>query len=449
MTDIPDDLVTGDVAEEAHPRARSVEAARTAAARVAVYLLAFVSSLAISRALEPEGRGSYYVLVTVATTAVALGHLSVHRAQLVLWSDIRLRRSLAANAVLLGLTIGGLAAVIAWAVVTALGPGIVPVESSALLVLVLVGVPVSAIALYLENLLALGDRLGRANGARLLAAATKASALLVLWLSEALTVGAAVTLWVVAAAVPLLVSVPAAGVRLRAMSSRLAARSVRLSLPFHIGTAAIFLLFRVDVFILNAQVPTFDVGLYSLAVILAELAYLFTDPVAQVVLPNQAGDDLAEAGRITAVAARVNLVVGTVVAGAVVLAAPVFVPLVYGSAFEGSVEAVVALAPGVAALSMVRPIGAFLTRLERPGLLSGLALGALGANVALNLILIPPFGIAGAGIASSITYAALAGAYLVWLRRAAELAPSELVPRLDDFRRPVRRAIDSWRGGRP
>jgi O-antigen/teichoic acid export membrane protein len=55
---------------------------------------------------------------------------------------------------------------------------------------------------------------------------------------------------------------------------------------------------------------------------------------------------------------------------------------------------------------------------------------ALTVNVALNLALIPSWGLVGTGIASSIAYVLLAGSYLLWLYRAANLDMRDFQPRI-------------------
>ena len=55
--------------------------------RAACLVLSVLTSAVIARSLEPEGRGVYYMAVTVATTATMLGHLSGEQAQSALWTD--------------------------------------------------------------------------------------------------------------------------------------------------------------------------------------------------------------------------------------------------------------------------------------------------------------------------------------------------------------------------
>lgn len=68
--------------------------------------------------------------------------------------------------------------------------------------------------------------------------------------------------------------------------------------------------------------------------------------------------------------------------------------------------------------------------------LAGSAIG-LGVNLGLNFLLIPILGIAGAALASSVSYMTLSAIYLYGMYRHAELETKDLFPSLDLFREVV------------
>jgi O-antigen/teichoic acid export membrane protein len=115
-------------------------------------------------------------------------------------------------------------------------------------------------------------------------------------------------------------------------------------------------------------------------------------------------------------------------------AAPLLIPLIFGSAFAHSVAPLLALAPGMWALGMARPSSAFLLRLERPLLMSAMSMAALSVNVGLNLALIPRFGVVGCAIAASVGYGALAAMQAGWLLHATGTPVRRLLPGRDDAR---------------
>jgi O-antigen/teichoic acid export membrane protein len=410
----------------------------TASSRVVIFLMGGVTGIVVSRGLHPSGRGSYSVIITVASMAMVLGHLSIEQSHVYLWSQGAGRKALAANAVWVGLCSGAVAAVVAWILVRVLGPSAIPIYSHTLLAVALLAVPAGTVALYMNGLLILDDRIGRVNASALVGAAAQCVALVALAVAGKLTVGSVVVVWALATALPLVVTIPAFGTRPRDVSLALARRAVGLGLRYHIGMAAVYLLFRVDVLLLNARVSRSDVGLYSLAVTLAEMTYLLTDSVAQVMLPRQISVEMSEASTVTARVARSNFLAAVVALVGIACLGPFVVPLVFGSAFSGAVPALLALGPGILALATVRPVGAYLIRLNRPFVMSAATGTSMVVNIALNLMLIPVWGIVGASVASSVAYTLLAGFYLRWMARAAGVPMRVFVPRLSDVLDPVR-----------
>jgi len=108
--------------------------------------------------------------------------------------------------------------------------------------------------------------------------------------------------------------------------------------------------------------------------------------------------------------------------------APILVPTLFGSGYKDAVVALWLLAPGTVFLALNRVMGDLLQGRGQPLLRSiGQGLGAI-LTIALLLILIPPFGIRGAAVASSVTYGAVflfLAAGLRFARRTRPFAPIE------------------------
>jgi O-antigen/teichoic acid export membrane protein len=405
------------------------------ATKVTLVMLGATASIVISHALGPEGRGAYYVVTTIASTAIVLGGLSLDQAQITLWTRAPNRRPVSGNSVLLGVVIGGAAAAVAAILVVGLGPSVVPIPSYGMLAIALAAVPVGTTVIYVINVLTLQSRMNVVNRGYLAGALAQCVPLIVLGISGQLSVAWVVIVWSTAAVVPLAMLLPAlrgsGGVR----DLPLARRTVGLGLRYHAGTAAYYLLLRADVFILNALEPTTTaVGLYSLAVTLAELTKLLTESVVQVMMPAQVEAGHARAAAVTAATVRMSTLLSCGSVAAMCLTAPSLIPLLYGAEFRGAGSALLALAPGLLALGAARPISTYLLRLSRPMPMSIMFATAMVLNVCLNLALIPPLGIVGASLASSIAYTALAVVQTVWFVRVTGTRLRELVPGLGEVR---------------
>ena len=430
------------------PDSRLPKLVGTVSTRLVLLVLAAIGGIVTARVLQPAGRGTYAVVVAVATTALSLGHLSIEQSNVFLWHRGEDRRALATNALALGLVAGTVAAAAAWVVVEVLFPGAFPGIATGSLATALAAVPFGMALLYLYGIVVLDDRIGRQNAVRASAAALQVSAIAAFAAAGRLTPATVVVIWAVATALPVLGILPGLGVRPRRFSLPLARQALVTGSRYHLGMAALFLVWRVDVFLLNALDNRVQVGLYALAVSIAELSSLVTDSAAQVALPRQIGGPFDDAARYTARVARVTAVGSFALVALIALGGPIAIPLVFGSSFRGSVAPLLGLLPGVLALGLIRPVTSLFIRLDRPLVVSALAIAALATNVALNLVLIPPLGALGAALASTIAYVQLAGCYIVWLLRATPVCAADLLPRRSELGEIVRSALSGLRGGR-
>jgi len=425
---------------------RHVAITVTALTRVTTLGITSITYLLISRILGPAGFGTFTVLVTIATVATQVGHLSLQLSQTYLWINPSLRRSLAANSEVISFLAGSLGGAAAWALVYVLGHRIVPVPGLWILAAAASTVPFTVVVMNLGNIVILDDHIKRVNAAYALGAVCQVGAVIVLALLGHLTVASAVWTWVASEVVPALVLVHALPVSLRDISVPLAKRTVALGLRYHVGVAFLFLLLRADILILNAIVQASQVGRYALAVAIAEVTYLSADAVAQVMLPRQTDATMEASAQLTVRLVRLNAVVGALSAAAIVLATIVVVPVVFGHKYAGVLLPLAVLMPGVIALATIRASNGYLVRLNQPFVFAATAIGAMVLNVGLNFALIPGLGIVGSALASSVAYSALAVCYVAWISAAAHIRLREFVPRRGDF---MSVGVRRRGGGRP
>lgn len=193
-------------------------------------------------------------------------------------------------------------------------------------------------------------------------------------------------------------------------------------------------LIHVDVVMLGSLADSESTGFYKAALSVAE--FLWVIPLALHTLLIHSSSTLwseERHGQITELATRVTrYTVLLVVLMAVGLAALAdrFVPLYYGAEFEPTTTPLLLLLPGVIGFAAARPL---LAISRGSGKIKTLIVGVAGAAVAnllLNGLLIPRFGMDGAAVATSTAYGSMF-LFLVWAARRIGYRP------LDDFR-PVR-----------
>jgi O-antigen/teichoic acid export membrane protein len=406
---------------------------RSVAIRLVLVALGGATGIIIARALHPEGRGAYAIVVAIATAAMALGHLSLDQASVGLWPGHG--EALTANAVVLGplLGIGAAAAAAGLAAAGALGPQVT--RDPAVLALGLLAVPLMTTGLYLGSALMLAGRIRVVDRSQLLSGIVQCGALLAVAAAGRISVAWVVGLWTLAMAAPLALLLPAARPRIRRFDAGLAGRSLSLGARYHPGAVAQYLTQRLDVILLAALASPHAVGLYTVAVTFAELARIPTEALARASLSRQAVADLRVVAAATVKATRMSTALAAVSVAALCLVAPVLLPAGYGAEFAGAVPALFALAPGLFALGAARQVNAYLVRLHRPLTMSASPAVALALNVVAILLLVPRLGIVGCALASSVSYTLIAAIQVARFCRASGTPVGRLLPAPPRLRR--------------
>ncbi|MGJ6964062.1 lipopolysaccharide biosynthesis protein [Streptosporangium sp. G11] len=428
------------------PRALNASAAltrtvQTMASHVLRLTLAAITGVLIARTLQPEGRGIYAMIATTGGVAVIMGSLSIGRSQIALWRDPARHRALVGNGLLLGLGLGLVSTLVTLAVV----PSFVPLPEPGLLLIALLAVPFGVAAVNLNGIAQLRSRNDLVNRGVVASALVLNLPILALAATGHLTVTAVIVCWTAAVSVPFWLLLQSLGLRSMRVEPALARRQLTLSCRYHVGLAAFHLLLTADIFLLGALVSPAEVGLYTVGTAFLTFSRIPADAVTQVALPRQAVEDERDARAVSVRVLRLNLLLSSVFVCALSAASPVLVPLLYGPAFAGSVTPILLLAPGIVALSLLRPVEQYLVRLGRPMTMTAVASGALAANLALNALLIPRWGATGAALAASTAYTAMAAAEIAWFARRTSTEARELLPRLSDLRSVVSALFDASR----
>lgn len=419
------------------PAGVAVTASAALVAQVSTYLLMFVVSILIARALGPAGRGEYYLPITVAMTGLVLVNLGLEAANTFVVSERRFTlRQVAAASTFLAPIAGlvGVAGLTAFYAATdeSLLQG---VSWGALLVPALL-LPIQVHLLWAMNVFALGGRVMRAQLAQFAGALLQVLLLIPAILAGSLTVLYALATYAAWIVVPWLLLVVASRsfAPLRpAFDPRVLRQLVGAGLKLQVALVFTYLLFRSDIFLINLLLGTREVGIYSVAVILAEPVMLLSVPLVLAVLPLQASMTIHDAGRLAFKTARFSGAFALVLAVLVAATMWLGIPLIFGDDFADAYIALVALLPGVVALSMSRALGNWLVRRDRPWLLAAFGAAAFAANATLNVLLLSTVGIVGASLASSIAYIGLTAAMIAWGLPYAGLSAREaLVPTRDD-----------------
>jgi O-antigen/teichoic acid export membrane protein len=212
-----------------------------------------------------------------------------------------------------------------------------------------------------------------------------------------------------------------------------------------------FFNYRVDVFVLGFLRGAQQVGVYSVAVNIAEGLWFISSAIGVAIYARVGQVSREEAAELTARSMRHALLIIGVLAAGAALVAWVGIPLVFGRAYADAVVAFWLLAPGIWIFGLGRIFSTYFTNaLGRPRVPLLIAATSLAIGVPLCLVLIPPLGMNGAAIATSVSYAVAMLLAIVIFARETGIPPRRiLLPDGDDLRGylTVARRIRSALGG--
>ena len=377
---------------------------------------AFAASLIFTRQLGATGRGE---VVFVTNTAGMLALLAGAGTASAL---IRLRASgrhtvdeLYSGALVAGL-INAVASSAVFGLVYALwrDTGFAGVDLPAALAVMGLTVPLLLVA-NVTQVAALDDRLGRVTVATLAGSVVYLAGVVVL-AALGLSVGAVITAFAVGAVVPLVALVwPLRVIRPRWSGGGLTRTLLRLSLGANLAAMSVLVLWRIDVLLVKVTLGFAELGRYSAATSVAEIALVLVMSVRWGLLPHHGSDaPRHEVHATVARLVRTGVAAGALLAVVLGVAAGPLLGLLYGDGFRSAGTALAILVPGVIALGLHYPMFDALYAAGRVKVLTVLGCSVCGLEIVLDLWLLGEHGIVVAAAVSTLCYSLLFGA-CAWL----------------------------------
>lgn len=185
--------------------------------------------------------------------------------------------------------------------------------------------------------------------------------------------------------------------------------AARYGLPAHVSSLFHFLTYRLDLLIVSSVLGASAAGTYSVSLLMAESITYLPQAISLVLLPRTAArsQDLRAVRSMVRRSVTITLVVSSLIGMLLVLVGRTLISILFSFEFIDSYPALVALVPG----AVMGAAGVVLLNatagLGRPGLNAWVAGAATVSLVGLDLLLLPRWGLLGAGVASSIAYGVL------------------------------------------
>ena len=410
-----------------------------------VAVLSLVNVLVVSRVLGPSGRGSVAFLTAIAYLTSNLSTFGVQEANANLAAaEPAQRRSLATNSFVLAIVFGVGAAVFL-TVLIAVFPAVAGESSTGLRWLTFASLPVLVLGIYMRFLVQADYGFAVTNAAWLITPVANVLLNGALAVFGLLSVGTAVATWIggqTLATVILVMYVSRYSAGFGSLDLGLMRRALGFGLRSHVGRVMLLGNYRLDQWLLGAIAGSRELGLYSVAVAWAEALWYLPTTLAAVQRPDLVRAARGHAARQAALVFRTAVLITGLAAVGMIVLAPFFCVTVFGEEFRGSIDDLRILALGSVGVVALKLLGNALTAQRRPGLASTAIGAGFATTIVLDLILIPPYGGAGAASASTIAYLAGGLAIGVLFTRAVGGRFVDLLPRGSDL-------VWFWRSVKP
>ncbi|MDQ7035452.1 MAG: polysaccharide biosynthesis C-terminal domain-containing protein, partial [Anaerolineae bacterium] len=205
------------------------------------------------------------------------------------------------------------------------------------------------------------------------------------------------------------------------------------------------LLLRLDILLIGwIGNGTASVGVYSIAVTIGERIWSLTGMVGFVLVARIASWDARDerSNALTALTIKYTFWLSLILTSTLIIFGQWLINFLFGQEFREAYVALLGLAPGLLMIGVAQILTIDAFGRKEAGSIVPYAVAATVSNIILNFILIPPYDILGAAVASSISYSVYSLALIVRFTRKSDLSWTTLFLLDKDDLRYIRRIVE-------
>ena len=322
-----------------------------------VFVLSLVAGIILARALGPGGRGLYSLALVAPSALVLVANFGVSNALTYHLARRTFRiDQLIGQVIALALILGGVTTVALLVAVALFGKAILPGVPTNLVVIAGLSLPLGLFFYFTLSFCQGLERFVEFNVLYLVNAVALVVFLVPLFWARGnvtLAVGAWSLSWVPTAIVGLVFLARRGRLNVR-LDPAVTRALLRFGLVGYLSFLTNYLNFRLDTFLVNIFSNATQVGFYAVAVSLAETIWYISSAAGTVLTPRVAAGGSTTSDDTTGRVSRVVVATSALGAIALAVAAPLIVPVLFGSAFHPSILGIWLLLPGIMTLSVAR-----------------------------------------------------------------------------------------------
>ena len=412
-------------------------------------LCSVVTSILSAWALGAEGRGDLAIVTLfpfVAVLIAAIGLPFAHRywiAKKPHWS------SAIVTFTLVFCVVASIVAIAVSEIVVPIYVGERSEEVMWLLRLFLLNIPVLMLSEMFRGILEGARSFGWIGAARMSFIVPQAVGYLAFWWFDALTLIIAVAIITVAQLICLFVFTLGVWRELKPRLSwnfAVIRREISYGIRSYPGILTEYGVLRLDQILLAGMASSTLIGLYMIAVALAEITATLASSVADVLMPEVAASKNKETSTaLLGKSLRLTMYAHIAVLIPLMIAAPIVLQIVYGSEFVAATGAFRVLLVASVLWSAGLIVTSGLNGFGFPGLSTTARIASGVVTVVTLIIFLPIFGIMGAAISSLLGYGVMLAVGMFWLhRKRGTKIWTALKPQRDDFSVAKIKSIFKW-----
>lgn len=416
--------------------------------------IGFVTSVLLARYLSPDDRGIYSVATSFAVLAAVLAQMGWPAATIYRLRRVRAEPAQVAGAgLLLVVSVSAVVIPVCIALEPILTEEFLDGAPSRVFYLAVAQIPFQLLFVVFAAIARGSDRFDLQNTARILQSVGAALAVAyVLVLGEGEVTSVLLALLVVHAATTLYLLVTVTlqtGISLRIRTSEVR-DSLRFGAKAYVEVLATRVHERIDIFMIAFLLgDPAQVAFYTIAAGLVSQVRVLPESIGQAAFPQMAGQTDAESASFACKVSRNSFFLVVLMALGLAAIAPIALPLIYGPDYSASVAPFMVLLPGMVLLTVFRVLTRFFAAIDRQNANVVTQLVSTAANLILNLLWIPRYGIVGAAAASLASYG-LQAVLITFVFRSVsgKGVAALLIPQREDFEAHWRRLKSVLERGR-
>ena len=391
---------------------------------IAIQFLAFAISVATAiitaRALGPEGKGLYTLVILIPMLAVTFGRMGIGHAANYMAPKIS-SSQLISNVILISAVLGLITVAVVLPATVLLKDIFFKDLSLKVIIFIGLAIPVYLFHNHLASMIQALYEIGLRNLVVMIQALTNLVLLIIFVVIFDLGLMGAVFASITSISFVVLLSSLFLLKRIKIKKTQLRLLLIRdlfkYGIKTHIGNVLKDLSYRVDILIVSYFLPATAVGFYVAAISLAEIVWKIPDAIGIVLLPRVANIGADSAKLLTPAVSRIVFLIVSIMALFLCFFSQKIITLFFGLEFLPSNVPLLILLPGMISLTLWKIIATDMIAEGFPAEYSVTAMISLITMVILDLLLIPQFGISGAAFATTVAYACATASIIFFYTR--------------------------------